>query len=283
MLLRAWRTVYWRGVVEVGRCTCCGGLPTFGMQVAIPAAHKAIIMKKSILFVLGLLHAGLGMAQKGVYEDLLVLYVDEKYEKCIFKAEGYTEGDDTKKDPLPYLYVSMCYFEMSKQEKFNADYPRASRDALKWAEKYRKKDKEKEFFNNYEDYWSELNTMVQEHGENLLDDPKGLSKARQMFDSMTGYHPENPGGWLMLALSQYKANLAKEGDLSVAGFDKAIAAAGDIGTLPKDQKKLLKSALIRYADYLVSKGQRDRAKKYAAIGKDHFMEEPDFKGLWESL
>ena len=81
-------------------------------------------------------------AQKHVYEDLLVLFVDEKYEKCIYKAEGYTQGDDTKKDALPFLYVSMCLFEMSKQEKYNADYPKASRDAIKWAEKYRKKDKD---------------------------------------------------------------------------------------------------------------------------------------------
>ena len=27
-------------------------------------------------------------AQKHVYEDLLVMYVDEKYEKCIYKAIG---------------------------------------------------------------------------------------------------------------------------------------------------------------------------------------------------
>ena len=28
----------------------------------------------------------------------------------------------------------------------------------------------------------------------MLDDPKGLSKAKQIFDSMTSYYPENPGG-----------------------------------------------------------------------------------------
>lgn len=240
-------------------------------------------MKKLLFLATTLLLIATAQAQKHVYEDLLVMYVDEKYEKCIAKAEAYTEMDDTKKDALPFLYVSMCYFEMSKDEKFAVDYPRASRDALKWAEKYRKKDKEKEFFANYEDYWAELNTMVQELGENMLDDPKGLSKAKQMFDSMTGYYPENPGGWLMLAVAQYKSNLAKEGDVAVAQFDKVIVAAGDITTLPPDQRKLLKNSLIRYADYLVSKGQKDKAKKYASIGKDAFKEEPDFKGLWESL
>ncbi|HRF80808.1 MAG TPA: hypothetical protein PL070_12070 [Flavobacteriales bacterium] len=238
---------------------------------------------KNLIAAAALLASVSLQAQKHVYEDLLVLYVDEKYEKCMEKALSYTENDATKKDPLPFLYVSMCNYEMSKVEKYAADYPKAGRDALKWAEKYRKKDKDKEFFNNYEDYWSSLNTMAGETGENLIDDPKGLSKAKANFDAMTGYYPENPGPWLMLAVVQYKSNLAKEGDLSVAAFDKAIAAAGDIKSLPKDQQKLLKNALIRYADHLVDKGDRSKARKYAEIGKDAFMEEPDFKGLWESL
>ncbi|MBK9176913.1 MAG: hypothetical protein IPM46_11385 [Flavobacteriales bacterium] len=240
-------------------------------------------MKKFLTLTAFLLVQAAAFAQKHVYEDLLVLYVDEKYEKCLMKAEAYTMAEATKKDALPFLYMSMCLFEMSKQEKFAVDYPKAARDAVKWAEKYRKKDKDKEFFSNYEDYWAELNTVSFQAGENLLDDPKGVSKAKQLFDGMVGYYPENPGAWLMLAMSQYKSNLLKEGDLSVKAFDKAIAAAGDIATLPKDQRTLLKNALIRYADYLVGKGQRDRAKQYASLGKDQFMEEPDFKGLWESL
>ncbi|MBK7287978.1 MAG: hypothetical protein IPI95_13250 [Flavobacteriales bacterium] len=39
--------------------------------------------------------------------------------------------------------------------------------------------------------------------------PKGMSKAGRYFDSMTGYYPENPGGWMMLYLTQYQSNLAK--------------------------------------------------------------------------
>lgn len=240
-------------------------------------------MKKFLTLTAFLLVQFAATAQKHVYEDLLVLYVDEKYEKCLMKAEAYTMGEETKKDALPYLYMSMCLFEMSKVEKYAVDYPKAARDAVKWAEKYRKKDKDKEYFGNYEDYWAELNTVSFQAGENLLDDPKGISKAKQIFDGMTGYYPENPGAWLLLAMCQYKSNLIKEGDLSVKEFDKVLAAAGDIATLPKDQKTCLKNALIRYADYLVSKGQRDRAKTYAALGKDYFMEEPDFKGLWDSL
>jgi hypothetical protein len=239
---------------------------------------------KHLLLVHFVVLANLGLrAQKHVYEDLLVLYVDEKYEKCIFKAEGYTEAEATKKDALPFLYISMCYHEMSKLEKFNEPYPKAAREAMKWAEKYRRKDKDREYWNNYEDYWMSLNTKALEEGENAMDDPKGASRARQVFTSMTKYHPENPGPWLLLAITQYKSNLAKDGDLSVKEFDKVLAAAGDISTLPTDQKKALKAALIRYADYCQEKGMKDQARKYVALGKDHFMTEADFKGLYESL
>jgi hypothetical protein len=218
-------------------------------------------------------------AQKQPYEDLLVKYVDEKYEDCLAKAQMYTERESTKKDPLPYLYMSMCLYEISKIEKFRAmeEYKKADKEALKWAEKYRKKDKNKEYFDNYADYWGELNTMAQEWGINDFENPKGLSKAKQTFDSMTGYYPENPGAWLMLALCQYKTNLAKEADLSVKSFRSALDAAGGVGMLPDDQKKLMKTALIKYAEYLDSKGDSSGARAAIELGKDALKDDPEFK------
>lgn len=224
-------------------------------------------------------------AQKQPYEDLLVKYVDEKYEDCLAKAFGYTEKDDTKKDPLPYIYVSMCYYEMSKIEKYRMmeEYKKSDKDAVKYAEKYRKKDKNKEFFDNYADFWADLNLMSQEAGLNAYDDEKGLSKAKQWFDGMTGYYPENPGAWMMLALTQYKSNLAKEGDASMAKFQPALDQVGGVGMLPDDQKKLLKAALIHYATYMDSKGNRSKAKEMLEIGKDFFMDDAEFKGAYESF
>ena len=230
-----------------------------------------------------LLLASGARAQKQPYEDLLVKYVDEKYEDCLAKAQGYTEKESTKKDPLPYLYMSMCLYEMSKIEKFRAmeEYKKSDKDAVKFAEKYRKKDKNKEFFGNYEDYWAELNKLSMEQGENFYEEGS-YSKAKSLFDGMVGYYPENPGAWIMLALCQYKSNLVKEGEAAIAKFQPAIDAAGGIGMLPDDQKKLVKSALIHYATYLDSKGNKAKAKDMLEIGKDFFMEDPEFKGTYES-
>jgi hypothetical protein len=224
------------------------------------------------------------MAQKHVYEDLLVKFVDEKYEDVLAKAQSYTENDDTKKDPLPYLYISMSLYEMSKIEKFRAmeEYKKADKDAVKWAEKYRKKDKEKQFFDNYADFWAELNTMAGESGLNFYDEgPKGMSKAKQMFDGMTGYYPENPGPWLMLALCQYSTNLAKEAEISMKNFQKALDDAGGAGDLPEDQKKLLKQAMMNYATWKETKGDKASGKAMLEQGKDAFIADPDFKTFYE--
>jgi len=56
------------------------------------------------------------------YKDLLTLFVTEKYEKCLYKAEGYTLDEKTKKDPLPYMFMSRCFYEMSRRDEFKEKY-----------------------------------------------------------------------------------------------------------------------------------------------------------------
>jgi len=221
-------------------------------------------------------------AQKHVYEDLLVLFVDENYEKCLAKAENYTVNDDTRKDPLPYLYMSMSLYEMSKLEEFNEDYPKASRDALKYAEKYRKKDKEAEFFANYEDYWADLNVLAMGLAEIELSDEK-WSRAKKYYDYMAGYYVENPGAWLMLANCQLKDNLAREAEETMKSFDAAMQANPDLSRLPEDQKKLLKFGMVTYADIMKEQGDRASAKSMMDKAKDLFADDEEFMMTYNDL
>ncbi|MCB0771336.1 MAG: hypothetical protein KDC00_13130 [Flavobacteriales bacterium] len=240
---------------------------------------------RSFLLLLGsLLFSATVHAQEHVYDDLLILYVDEDYEKCLYKAERYTDKDDTRRDALPYLYLSLCSFEMSKMDKYTSDpeYKYASRDALKYAAKYRKKDKNLEFFKNYEDYWEELNTVDMETGF-LYFDEGSYSKAKRQFQRMTTYYPENPGAWQMLGLAQLRMNLARDAAESMEGYRKAFAAIPDLDRLPKDQKRLLRESMIRYAEFLDSKGMQDSARATIAPGLEQFSGNPEFKGLYDAL
>lgn len=257
------------------------GALTFGIVIASCSTKSGNMIQKVLLLALTLSYGIVSNAQKHVYEDLLVLYVDEKYDKCLMKAENYTMKDDTRKDPLPYLYMSMSLFEMSKLEKFEEDYPKAFRDALKYAEKFRKKDKNVEFFFNYEDYWAELNEACAEQAENFMDEEK-WSKAKRYYDYMVSYHPENPGAWLLYTLAQTRYNQVREAELSMAEFEKVMGATELEGLAP-DQKKLLKSALIRYAEYQESMGAKSTALEFMDKGKDLYRDDKEFMAYYNAL
>jgi len=239
-------------------------------------------MYKTLLCFLALAYGINSSAQKGVYEDLLVLYVDEKYDKCLGKAESYTLKESTRKHALPYLYMSMCFFEMSKLEKYDEDYPKAFRSALKYAVKYRKKDKESEYFSDYDDYWSELNTTTMEVAENYFDEGN-YSKAKSYYKYMTSYDLENAGAWIMRVHSELKLNMAREAEMHMAEGKKALKSLGSIEHLSVDRQELLRTALIKYSEYLVEEGRSDSARKTMDIGSDVFLENEEFKMVWDEL
>ena len=49
-----------------------------------------------------------------------------------------------------------------------------------------------------------------------------------------------------------------------------------------DQKKLLKSAVIHYAEYLDTKGNRSKAKEVLEAVKEFYADDAEFKGALES-
>lgn len=239
-------------------------------------------MFRTILLSITMAYGLTSFAQKGVYDDLLVLYVDEKYEKCLAKAETYTQKESTRKHALPYLYMSMSLFEMSKLEKFDEDYPKAFRNALKYAVKYRKKDKDVEYFDDYEDYWAELNQKCMEIAENYFQE-ENWSKAKSYYKYMTSYDPGNVGAWIMRMHAEINLNMAREVEMHGKEMEKALADQGDVENLSPDKQQLLRNALISYSEYLHSSGRSDSARKVMDIGSDAFMENEEFKMVWDEI
>ncbi len=249
---------------------------------------KLLIMNRILLLVLVAFVGHTLSAQKHVYDDLLVMYVDEDYEKCVSKGERYIDNKTTRKDPLPYLYVSKCYHEMSKREEFTSqpEYKNADREALKNAVKFRKKDKDMEYFNHHEDYWRELNTYAMDAGMNWFGSEK-YSKARMIFSRMVGYDPHNPGAWQMLALCQSKINNQRGAAESMEKFHEALEVVKEedpeLRSLAEDQRKLMKNSLIMHSEYLYEQGMQDSARVVMNLGLAQFEEDPEFKMMLQEF
>lgn len=213
------------------------------------------------------------------YEDLWVLYIDEEYEKLVKKSKSITESDKTKKEPMPYLFMSMGYFEISKKEDMSEDYPKAFKDAMKYAGKWRKKDKKGTFVYDNKDYIADLREAGMEVAEGYLEDGS-FSKAKGYYKYMTQFDPECPGSWLM-----YSFSLKKMNDFSGTqeAWDNYEMKLGDIARLGTEQQRLLKYGLITYAEDLYEEGKRSEARQLLKVGAEFYAEDNEYKIVMEDL
>jgi hypothetical protein len=217
------------------------------------------------------------------FEDLRILYMDGKYEKLIKKADRYTDDDDTRKDPTPYLYLSKAYYEMSRMEEFAEDYPpeKAFRDALKWASKYRRKDKQGELFDENDLYFRELKESALIEANGLISDQK-YSRAKRYFDSICDFDPTDPGAWLMLGICKVEIRNVREAEMD---FQKAgeVLHTRDLSTLNSIERKLLRDGILTYSDYLVEQSMRDSARVTMELAKPVLEGDREFDMKYGSL
>jgi len=110
------------------------------------------------------------------------LFNKEKYEDCAYKAETYTENEKYRKSPEPYLYISMCYYELrlSDDEKIKEYYKTPLKDALKYAVKMRTYDKDAAFYNDNKEFLDNLRQACYEEAK-VLTDKKDYSKASSYY------------------------------------------------------------------------------------------------------
>ena len=211
------------------------------------------------------------------YEDLLILLVDEKYDKCFDKALKYTENEKTKNDPLPYLYASQALYEMSLDSKYKDDFSNAYGDALSFATKYRKKDKSYAYKSDAEPFIEKLKLNILESVENyILDgDEKGYKKALGLIKKVNAMDPDCRGSELLRGeLEILTKNKTVGKKMVVAAMERVKAIGTDIqfADLNLSQQKYLKFTLIFSAN-LQKESNPSEAKSIISIGQPYFGEE----------
>ncbi len=238
-------------------------------------------MKKTlILSFFAVLYSFGAMAQSD-YNDLLLMYVDEKYERCLYKAEKYTLDEKTKKDPLPYLFMSMSYFQMSKRDEFKEKYPDSFKSSLKYMKKYCGKDKERQFIGEYEDFVSELRVATIAEGELMMDTEK-YTKAKAMYDYLVDMDPKDAGALIMRGMSEAALKSKKE---SEASFTAAAEILRDkqFTHYKKEQLGLLKEAVIVIAVLSADGGDKETAKTWMDLCMELFSEDNEYKVTYETI
>jgi len=218
------------------------------------------------------------------YMDLLLLFVDEKYEICFNKSLKYTTKDKTKKDPLPYLYASMASFEMSRDHKYTNSYPKAYKTAISFAAKYRKKDKEYKYKADSEEFINGFKMVLIEEIENyILEGTEATyGKAAGLAKKSCDMDPEDYGAKLLYALL---CNLTKNKSTAKEYIKICKPKLEEYGQnkfalkyMTKSQQFFLQFTLLEYGNYYKKKDPA-KAKLYLDYGKHLYYDKNDFSKL----
>ena len=214
------------------------------------------------------------------YDKLWNYFIDEKYEMLLMKADAITGNDKRRKEPMPYLFISMAYYEMSKNEDFDEDYPKAFKNALSHAAKYRKKDKNYTYEDDYVEFLQNLRSDAMEVAENLVEEDK-FSKAKSFYKYFTKMDPDCESSWLMYGYCLVKLN-------DVSGAREAMKhvnfdSESDFDGLSTEQARLAKYGLISYAEHLKAAGMRDSAQTTIDLGKEFYLDDKEYKIVHEDI
>lgn len=249
------------------------------------------------------------MAQAPDFNDLVILFADGDYEKCIHKAEKYMSKDATRKEPMPYFFMSKCQFEINKDGEFkekHPEYKRAYSNALKYAATFTRKDKAKVHQKELQviEYFEELKGAILEdvdgymHGEK----PK-YSKCVGELKRLVTFAPEDAGAWLMLATCDYR-NMNKT--VARDEFKKAYELVktlnfktdvmhmdeseelSDIENWEKELKvnhtaRLLMQGLIEAARMQVDARSPEKAKEIMNMGKQWYEEVEEYMTAYNEI
>lgn len=242
-----------------------------------------------LLPVIGLLL--LHLTASGQVVDAALDKLASKFHQADFvwvlkKAEALMDDDKAKKDPEPFMWAAMCYFELHRSEdpKLSDTYRNGLREALKLAAKSASKDKDGTFIAKQTEFLNELKkegiAIAQAHAAE-----QDYRKASHVYKQVMSFNPEDDNVRFAKAVIDLRMNNVAEAEKLIAqSLPRIEASYRDLSFKPDPvSSPLLRDAVIYYIDHLAMNNLRDSARYAAFVGRIIFPLDEDIKFKAESL
>lgn len=203
-----------------------------------------------------------GGNQKGEekFEKLRLLYEGGEWDKLEWKAFQATLNEKTKREPLPYLYLALAYLELSKEPESLEFFPKAERDAIKYAIKFKKKDRKKEYSNLYPEKFEEFRMLLIRDANKYLIDLR-YNKVITIAKKLISLYPENQAYYILKASCEAHSEMVYEAQRTYGVAEEKIFQESNVAGLSPDMVAAITSGVIIYLDFWLKK------KSYAAPEK----------------
>lgn len=211
------------------------------------------------------------------YKDILFMIIDGDYEKAVSKAEKITDKDKTHREPVPYIYASMAYFEMSKKEEFQADYPRAFRDAIKNAYKAKRYDKENEYMPQFTNYINELKAEIMREAT-FQYQSENWRKSITYSKYVTRIDPVDISALLLKGVAEVKGRNTYQAKTTFEEADSALTKfkTSDVSL---ESKAAYLYAVIEYAKLMAEEGTKANAQPFLDAVASIYEDDAEFQNF----
>ena len=108
------------------------------------------------------------------------------------------------------------------------------------------------------------------------------TKAKIYYDCLIDVEPNDAGAHIMLGLCFAHAKAVKDSDMELAKA-KELLVSQSYSTRNEEVKKLLKNALIVYANELGNASDKKKAAEWMGYANELFMDDPEWQIQYNSV
>ena len=220
------------------------------------------------------------------FEKIAKKFNQGKFESAIESAESLIDNDKHRKKPEPYLWASMCYYEISKSddEKLKQRWKNPLRNALKYAGKAVTKDKNGNLVENNAEYFE---TMKKEGVATASSWEKegNHRKASYTYKQIMKFAPEDAYVQFAKGVTDIRLNAYADAERTIVKAFPAIEEKYRNLDYEPDpiSSPLLKPNVIYYIDHLIENSYTDSARNVTMAARVFFPLDEEIKARLESL
>lgn len=239
------------------------------------------------MLMMGMLASTLASAQvkNSDFQKLFDLYTMEEYDRCAYKAERYSQKDKYRREPEPYLYMALCFYQAHVQpEKFDQEFDDPLKDALKYAYKFRKKDKEGELYEANRDLLDKIREEALTNAKFYYNDGD-YRKASSEFRRILKVIPDDVNVLFITGVANIMAKNTALGEKYVNEALDTLQAQRERGDFEKDEVTyaVLVKAFVGYTEFLAEVGRLDEAMEVMTFARRLLPDDATLKAHYKKI
>jgi len=226
-----------------------------------------------------------GQVKSKEFQKLFDLYAMEDYERCAWKAETYTRKDKYRRSPEPYMYMALCMYQAHiNPDNFEEEYKDPIKDALKYAYKFRKKDKEGTLYAQNKRQIDLIREQALDRAKFYFND-EDYYKAASEFGRILKVMPDDVNIVFMTGVAQVLSRNVTQGE-------KFINQALDTLNLHEAENRfvedpvtqdVLVKGFITYSNYLKDNGKLEEALELLTLSRKLIPSDPNLKAQYKKI